>query len=443
MNLQKNLYGEYPMKTYNNRNILMLLILLFFLVGLFGCKEDSNPIVGNDFISASAVISPLSGGQVALKTDQGDSVYLIFPKYAVPNPTQIRIEILKDVLPNPFGNNLIPTIRILPDGLKLTEPADLKVKFFNPQTDTSQIVLYYLKQSDLAFPLKKTSCSDNTIRAKIFHFSYYGGAAPTKGEIEGQSDKMKTSSGFDPMDWQGFSQFVQAMLQYIEMLQMLGEDDKANDLLNNLEQRIVEQVNAFLDLPIPNDPCGEYQLALFKYGEMVQLITSNNQLIERVADRINEIRNRCAIRGQLEYDHDFTYLVSGGTIHRKITAMIPFYVNTIHQPFGEIVGEGQGSWDGLVSDVCTGYETLIGSVSLSGELTADSSGLAWLIFNTNEVWSGSVTAVCPNGTKTFPMNTGAQFDDLRFRPENGYTVIRPVPGASGNYKWILHLQLQP
>jgi hypothetical protein len=310
-------------------------------------------------------------------------------------------------------------------------------------SDTSRIILYNLKAADFAIPLYKSELTDYSITSEIYHFSDYGGAQPSNQEIIDQSNKINTGSVTDLMDWQSFAELVKGMLEYAELLQATGEDQLADQLLESLEQKIIQQVNAFLDIPIPEDPCGYYQQALFKYAELAQLLTSDTQLIRRVEDRLIEIRNRCFIRGELEYDHNMLFNTGGGTIHRTIKGSVPFIVNTYNEPYGEITGSGTVDWSGVEESVCTGTETVVGNIALRGEMEVDNIGYPWLNFEMYEYWSGSITVVCPNGTSVIPFNPPASTAAARFLLEDGYTVVQPSPVGSGQFKWILHISFQP
>jgi hypothetical protein len=425
------------------KNLFFCFLVISF--SIFSCKEDSNPADNIPFAQTiTKTITPKDGGVLELTNNKGDKIILSIPKYALNEKTAITLQLLNKTESNPFLKNLINTIQILPDGTKLKHAAKLKIIFNSQIADTALTILYCRKDSELAYPLYKTEVTTNSVTGETYHFSKYGSAEPTGEEIISQSEKMKTSSGVDLWDWQGFSDLVRGMLQYIEMLQMIGETERAAELMDTLEQRIIEHVNAFLDLPIPNEPCGYYQQALFKYAELVMMLTSDEQLIERISNRILDIRNSCWIRGEVEYDHDYTYNVQDGTIHRTIKGFVPYIVNTYNEPYGEISGSGNIDWLGIEEVAgCVGTESVTGNVIFSGELEADEHGYPWLNFVMNESWSGSITVVCPNGTATYPFNPPSSTETVRFLLEEGYTVMQPVPGASGQFKWILHVNFQP
>lgn len=420
-------------------------IFIITLLTLSGCKDKNNLVDGlSPAQSAQSSITPANGGKISLSNTAGDSIYLEIPSNAVTEPIVVTVQLLNGVEANPFVNNLINSIRLLPSGTKLNRPAELKIKFKSIISDTACITLYYRKGNDLAYLLRKKEVTANSITTEVFHFSDFGSAVPSKGEIINQSDKIKTSSGVDVWNWQEFVELVTSMLRYIEMLMMFGEDERADELMQKLEQRIIEQVNAFLDLPIPNDPCGNYQQALMKYAELVFMMVSDQTLSDRVSDRIGEIRNRCFIKGEVEYKHDYTYNTGEGSVHRTIKGLIPFTVNTHSEPYGKILGSGSVVWRGDYSGVpCISTENGTMQVNFDGEMEADSLGRPLLNFKMHETASGTITVVCPNGSATYPMNPPPTVSEASFLMIDGYTVTQPVAGASGNFVWILHLNIQP
>lgn len=432
------------MKTIRKKYRIVILCSLLIIMTLCGCKEDSIPVDNLTPDQVTKSITSKEGGILELDARNGIKIILSIPQFALEQSTTVTLRLLENTESNPFSKNLLTTIRVLPNGLKLRHAAQLKVILNSPITDTTRAILYYRKQPELAFPLSKNEVTTNSIAGETYHFSDFGGAEPSDPEIISQSEMMEGSSGTGLWDWQGFYDLIYGMLEYYEQLLMIGETQKAEELLDVIEQKIIEQVNAFLDLPVPDDPCGNYQQTLFKYAEMVMMLTSDQNLLNRVTDRLIEIRNQCWIRGEVEYDHDFTYNVEGGTVHRTITGSVPYIVNTYNNPYGEISGNGTVNWQGIEeASGCTGTETLTGNIVFDGELTADETGKPWLNFEITETYSGSITVVCPNGTATYPMSPPPSNVEVSFLMEDGYTVTRPAPGGSGNFKWILHVIYQP
>jgi hypothetical protein len=121
---------------------------------------------------------------------------------------------------------------------------------------------------------------------------------------------------------------------------------------------------------------------------------------------------------------------------------VPFYVNTIGEPYGQINASGTAEWSGVEHSAgCVGTEALIGNVTLSGEMEVENQGVAWLNVQIKETYSGSITVVCPNGSAVYPMNPPTTVTEVRFLMEEGAAVIHPAPSPmTGYFKWILHFQ---
>ncbi len=212
----------------NNKWFLIFSFFIILALMAMSCKEDSNPINADVAIQSTKNISPKDGGTLELTSSDGERIILTIPKYAFSDSKTITLQLLKKTEANPFSNNLINTIRILPDGLKLRHAAELKVIFNKAIADTSKTILYSRKASDYALPLYKTEITNNSVTSEIFHFSDYGGALPTNQEIISQSNKANSDLINDLMDWQSFSELIKGILQYIELLQAIGEEQLAN-----------------------------------------------------------------------------------------------------------------------------------------------------------------------------------------------------------------------
>lgn len=423
-----------------------IISIIFLIIFQIGCQESNNPVGVEDIVaSKTETITPLTGGIIEITTENVGIIQLIVPPMAVSDTERITIQVLNKYLSNPFSNNIIPTIRILPDGLRLDSLVTLKLVLNNPVSDTSKTILYYLMKPDLALPLKTRWVNKSEVIGEIYHFSDYGGAVPTEQEIQSQAGSLINQFSCDVWNWQSFSQFISAMLEYIELAQLLGYDDLAQQLINQLEQRIIDQVNSFLDQPIPEEPCGYYINTLLKYSEMVFTMVNNEALVERCQNRISEVLNRCYIRGEIEFDYDYSYSDANGTIHRSHSGFVPFYVNTLSEPHGQVNGNGTVEWTGEEhAGECVGTEVLTGNVTLTGELEIDNQGIAWLNIQITETYSGSVTVVCPGGSRVLPMNPPTTETNVRFLMEDGAYVINPPPTPmTGYFKWILHLQHLP
>lgn len=182
-------------------NLFYLLLVILFIFFPQSCKEENNPVDNNSvFSSTTKTITTASGGTLEISDKDGNQIKLIIPPLAVKDTTEITLEILNSVKPNPFSQNILTTLRIMPDGLKLDSAATIKIIFSSDIPDTSKTVLYYSKQSNLAHLLKSKWLNSRTIEASIFHFSEYGGAVPTGDEIVSQSQFVSQEPESDSWD---------------------------------------------------------------------------------------------------------------------------------------------------------------------------------------------------------------------------------------------------
>lgn len=435
------------MKQFNKSYLFSLLLLLLLISILPSCKEESNPVDNNNtpFSSTTKLITKTDGGSLELADKNGNQIKLIIPPYALKDATKITLEILSSVEPNPFSQNIISTIRILPDGLQLDSAATLQINFSSEISDTDYTILYYLKSIDEALPLKLVWFDNKTVRGEIYHFSDYGGAKPTKDETISQSNKLRNNYNFDVWDFARFNQYVVAMLEWIWHLDLYGEEGLSEQLRNELNQVVLNQCNNFLDQQIPDDPCGFYLNTLFKYHALFCTICDPEDPLGFIFnDRINNVLNRCYTRGELEFAYDYCASAEGAEICRTITGFIPFTVNTTVEPHGQINGSGDLDWNGTMTGLppnCFYTEVGTVNVTLGGNMVVDEYNVLWMDFEIHEHASGTVTAGCTGvPPQVTPFNPPDVTHQIRILAQEGSELIMPIPGASsGHFKWILHI----
>jgi hypothetical protein len=425
----------------NNKTTIILFIV--FLIFNISCKEESIPPTESDetFSSSTVSVTPEAGGLLELLNSNGDIIQLSIPQNAVSEPVIITLQILNNTQSNPFSHNLINTIRILPDGFRLDSAATLKVTFNSVITDTNFTILYYRKQEDLAYPLQGLWENNKTLTGSIYHFSDYGGASPSSEEIVSQSQKAKNTSNIDVWNWQGFYDYIGGLLKYYNMLIMLGESEKAEELSQEINKIIEKQINTFLDLPVPDEPCGFYLRTLLKYAFMFFKLGDNEVLNDRVQTRLNQVLNSCYLRGELQFSYHYCVSAADGDICRDITGFVPFIVNTLVGTYGQVEGSGALEWTGNMSyGDCTYNEEGVVNITLGGQLDLDDQGVPWFNFEILESASGLVNVVCAGIQYSYPFSPDEVSHQIRLLAENGSTLQMPVEGASsGYYEWILHM----
>jgi hypothetical protein len=430
---------------------LVLSVLIVAIYMASGCKDNSSSSQNDTPTPANVStknVYPTSSAQLVVVNKAGDSIYLSIPRASLAETIAVKLTARDSIAPGPFSRQIFPGVTITPDGLRLLKPALLRVVLSSATLDTSRAILYSLLQSDLACPLKITTRAESTLEGELLHFSDYGGAEPTSEEASDQGYTITNGGSFDLWDWQGFCSYIQGMLSYVEMLQQLGMIDEAQQVSDNINERVKEQLSSFLDLPIPEDPCGYYQQTLFKYVEMFNSVTTDETIEARYTERITEVRARCFIRGELEYNHNFTSNSDAGSVHTVITGYVPFYLNTNVEPMGSLVGEGsEVTWiqTGDFPGGCTMVSTGPVAVKLEGEISIDQTGIAWLEVVSTETSSGTITVTCPDVEEpaTVPAPTITATYNTRYLMEDGYTMVMPFLQGTGSYTWTLHLTEQP
>lgn len=435
------------MKTKIMGRPVYLLILLLATLLLFSCKDESNPVDNiQTFASSTKTILPNSDGIIELTNNNGDQIKLIIPAYALQDTTAITLEVMNSVFTNPFSQNILTTIRILPDGLKLDSAATIKVTFNKDISDTSKAILYYRKENNLAHPLKSKWLNNRTVEAFIFHFSDYGGAIPTSNEIISQAQNASQEQNNNVWDWQSFYDLITALLKYESMLELIGETDLPEQLHNTIVQKVTERANLFMNQPIPEEPCGYYLKTFLKYHEMAILIGVNEHIVEQMSEKLNEVLNRCYVRGELEFAYDYCVSAEGAEICRTVTGFVPFNVNTTIEPHGQINGSGNLDWTGTMTGLpsnCIYNEVGTVNVTLGGEMVLDDQAVLWMEFEILEHASGTVTAGCDGINHTLPFNPPDVTHNIRILAQDGAELIMPIPGTTGHFKWILHLIFMP
>lgn len=435
------------MKTKIFGRMTFMLILLLAIIFLFSCKEGSNPVDNNPiFTSSTKTITPNDGGSIELTNKNGDQIKLIIPPFALTDTTTITLEVMNDISANPFSQNILSTIRILPDGLLLDSTAILKIIFSKNISDTGKTVIYFRKENNLAHLLETKWLNNTTVEATIFHFSDYGGAIPTSGEIISQSQGVSEEPEGNIWDWQSFKEWIKCMLKYEAMLNLYGEDELANELHDKIVQRVTNRMNAFMSQPIPEEPCGYYLKTLLEYHKMAILIGVDENIVEQMSERLNQVLNRCYIRGELEFAYEYCVEAEGAEICRTITGFVPFTVNTTVEPYGQINGSGDLDWNGTMTGIpsnCFYNETGTVSVTLGGEMVVEADTVLWMDFYITEHATGTVTAGCDGINHTLPFNPPDVTHNIRILAQDGVELIMPVPGANGHFRWILHLTFMP
>jgi hypothetical protein len=397
--------------------------------------------------SSNKRVIPKYGDTLSVFTHRNDLISLVIPPYTLEDTATITLIPLFSAPVNPIAKNIFPGVRILPDSLRLQNPAILRVDMSTGVPDTSMSALFFIYDTNLVYPLGNLEITDSSIQGEIYHFSGYLGGEPNGDEITGQSDNSVLSGSSNPYDWQGTYTLVEGLLKYAELLIYLGENEQAQKVIDKANKIIENDANKFIKAKIPDNPCGKYLTALFKFAEMVNLMVGG-ELNMQFSDRIGDMMDLCEFRGEIEFRHHITFSAGGPEYIYEwdITGFVPYSVST--KDYTTITGEG--NVDHAISGHAGECE-ITGSgiipVTVTGELTADQLGFPWLEMTFHETMfkDYGVTYVCPEYTYESPQPASNPEPTIQFILKEGYTVIVPVeePGASGSYVYIMHVHHLP
>jgi len=384
----------------------------------------------------SAIIDS-TGGSITVSNAVGDSITLIIPPYNIWNSTTITLTAFDTPPETPIAKNILPGVSITPAGLKLTQPAILKVKFINDITDTSIAMLFLINQSDYVIPLGHLKLTKNSIAGEIYHFSDYFAGEPSRGETDGQSTKGSGESGDEFTNWNDTFTEIGGLLSWAEELMAMGDDEEAQRVTDRAKEILDKAAKNFLNLPVPDEPCGWYKNQLIKFAEAVFTMIGDD-LGNQYSTRVQEIWNRCAIRGCIQCDYAIS-LDAGPTPNWFITGSIPFH--SLNTDYLSVTGEGTLTQKIYSQTDCLVTGSGSNQVVMDGKVTADNQGYLWLEIDWTENWNttNSWTMTCPDG----PPVTGSEPPwtekfHLRFLAVEGYQIMQPGP-----YKWTLHLFSMP
>jgi hypothetical protein len=389
-----------------------------------------------------------TGGVIAVANDRGDSIKLVIPRYALWDATEISLTVMNTQPENPISRNIFPGVSITPGGLKLLHPAILQVVFATASPDTNSASLFSIRQSDLVLPIGNQAVTDSSISGDIRHFSEFAAGEPSADEAGPQADGAGGMGGSDPYGWEDTWDCVDALLWWAEFYSRNGMTGEGQKCFDDAKEIVEHDAGDFLDMPVPDDPCGEYLTTLMKFAELVMKVVGG-ELESRIQDRVIEIVNRCNLRGEIEYDHHVICTDGDHSTDTRIVGWIPFYVNTLVEPYNTITGGGtaKATIHGPQAECYMSGSGTHRVNNISGELNVDQQGIAWLEMTLDETWweTSTIYVTCPD-----PDNNGAfQMPSVRFPTQvrflvaDGYKFTLPDFDCAGSYNYILHIIHQP
>jgi len=415
-------------------------------------------VVVHENTHLSRTVNAVMGGEILLSSPGGDTVQLSIPPFALSEDTEITLTTLSVPPGNPFQQYFFAGVSIEPAGLSLRVPATLSVTLATHQVMPGERI-FFLKSSELAFPLWQSQVDDRRLSGKISHFSEYIGGSPSADEAQSQATAAGELGGDFPDGWKDSLEGTQALSEWGNGLNDMGLGDGASAAIDKARQRLIEDLECLMDLncapPRPLDPCGDYLQMLLQYYEQANLlaIDPESEMMQYLYDLLQQVLNECTNRYTLEYAHDLK-VNQGGleeniVVTGKVIFTAPIYgVFELGEP---LKVTGAGPVDVTISgEITSDDETCILSgtssndVTISGEFEADEMGDPWLALEVSERWytTGSLTVTCPDGdAQSVPLpSISNQSFPLRFQYQDGAKSMAPnLGGMQGEYVWILHI----
>lgn len=144
----------------------------------------------DDRLSASAVISS-TGGTLRVESEDGTRYTLTVPQNALVEDTNITLLPLTAVDRLPFSGGLAGGVQMLPEGLRLYQPATLTIEStrFSP-VQGFQVVAFGYHQNGQGLYLTPSDMKGQVVTIPVWHFSGAGAASGTAEEIKIQQQRV-------------------------------------------------------------------------------------------------------------------------------------------------------------------------------------------------------------------------------------------------------------
>ncbi len=426
---------------------LISILIASTIIGLIGCKNQPTDSSGDLEEPVISKTVGANGSILSIVNNDGDKIELIIPAWAIDDSTEITLTALNELNNDIFANNLSFGILLEPAGLMLNEPATINIDFAEDLNDTASVTLFNLIDNSTAYPLGNRKVASNNLSGEIYHFSEYGAANPSGGEV-GQQAGGIAGSGAGPYDWQTTYAAIEALLWYGNLLICLGNEVEGQKYLDRARDILEADAQNFLDQTVPDEPCGWYLKVAIKYSEKVNLMVGG-EMNQAFSDLLVNLADKCLGRGQIQYDHSLSMSYLSYTEEWTITGLVDWYFTVLSYPFGDVSGNGTVvlNRNGTAED-CTFSGTASINVEVSGTLEADNDALLWINLELEENWPEyNLTYLCPDNVvvDSPQLALGKQSYSLRLLLQEGWTESRPVTisPVSGTFTYILHITRLP
>jgi hypothetical protein len=276
--------------------------------------------------ATSVAVIGIAGGTISVTNHLGDVLTLTIPPLALDEDTSISVLALNAPLPNPIATNLYPGAILQPSGLVFSLPVNATVTFHQSVGNSNLALLFYLKNSNFAWPTANQTPTPNNVGGDIYHFSTISVGAPTQNEIQAAANALLQEIVYAlknnlpvPGDPVGDILDVVNALLSLSKLSELAEGYGGNPALaltyyNDALQALEEGSAALLAAPVPSNTCGlEYNVDLQRLSAAITiLLGTNSPLISQIAARA------CTF----DVKPDFLFLAPGETWQQGITATL-------------------------------------------------------------------------------------------------------------------------
>jgi len=268
--------------------LYIVCVLSFFLLK---CSEDpkidpERQIVGTKSISSE-------GGRMALSNINGDSVILEIPRDALSDAVNITMKVLDNPPECPISNIIFPGVDLEPHGLIFNKPVQIKIKFSKNIDHAETISIFNISQNK-EIRLKETNkISNSQIYAEIIHFSPYSAGIPTLNEIYDLINKIQVYQGdANALGILYMLDDVNSMLGFAELLEVLDQSDKANDVRDAALGMLEEKSYVILD-NIPLEPSGQYLTSLDYLSSILGKYLGSSDVKKLLDIKIMELEQQC------------------------------------------------------------------------------------------------------------------------------------------------------
>ena len=338
-------------------SIRLITLLPIVILMLFRCDITTPPDEAKPVSESSTIDS--SGGTITVQDEQGYTIDLIIPCEALDNSTLITVTSTGSIIANPVNKNVFPGLTIEPEDLLLQQPATIRITFPSSVQNLEDICVFGIFNKDYVIPLAEQELNTHSIEGKIYYFKKYAAGIPTEKEITQQVEKTKQrnmsksdrvymawseNTGSCPpagYGWQGTRSTVSGLLHWSETLAIFGNEEAFNDAIDAAEQVINEDIESFLEMDIPENPCGRYLNAAAQYMQASRLLDTDTGIADAIEHRVLDIMDQCAIRFSLDIDR---YIKKEGnekeetSTHGTVKSHIPW--DDFSDGEGPVEGEG-------------------------------------------------------------------------------------------------------